>query len=175
MTDAPQSDSAQVDDFDDEPQAGTPSATPQAGEPTGIDALPEWARKEIKTLRANEARARTAEKQRQQADMTEAQRWKAEHEALSTEHTALKVELRSMKAQAILSEAGALDPALLAPLLPDEAVSGDKRSVSAAIARLREQYPRQFKSGSADGGAGRTGVPRATNMNDVIRNLGTRS
>lgn len=137
-----------------QPQVGPQDAT-QAVDPSNLQSLPEWARKELDQTRKELARRRKADDERQKAEMTEAQRLKQQLDDVTGTNTSLATELRSLKAQSLLRDAGARHPDLLADKLSDEALNGDRKARDAEIADLRKQYPGLFHTSSADGAAGR--------------------
>lgn len=149
-----------------QPQAGDDKT--QAVESISIDKHREVQR-EAQNLRTRLKAFEDAEKQRQQAELSEAQRLKVQLDELSGTHTAALAELRSLKAQALARDAGALYPDLVADKLSDEVLNGDKQTRDRAIERLRTQYPTLFRVGTADGNAGRDGVATPATMNDLIR------
>lgn len=171
MSDNPTADATPVD-ADAQPQNGTPNAAP-AADTSSVDTLPEWASKELKALRKENETRRKAEKQRQEAEMSEAQKLQARLEELTGAHSTALQELRSLKAQGIARDAGALYPDLVADKLSDEALSGDKAARDKEIDRLRKQYPGLFRTTSADGGA--RGEAPAGDMNMMLRRAAGRT
>ncbi len=70
---------------------------------------------------------------------------------------------------ALAHQAGAIDPDLIARQLTDAALT-DPRAAERECAELRRRYPRQFRGGRSDGGAGLgSPVPAPDDMNDLIR------
>ncbi len=70
---------------------------------------------------------------------------------------------------ALARQAGAIDPQLIALQLTDAALT-DPQAGEREFAELRRRYPRQFRSGTADGGAGLgSPVPAPVDMNELIR------
>jgi|GEM_PF-4325771 len=157
-----------------ESQADTSEST-QAVEASGSDALPDWAQKELKALRKENETRRRAEKQRQESEMSDVQRTKAQLDELLTAHNTALGELRGLKAQGVARDAGAIYPDLVADRLSDDALTGDKQTRDRELDRIRKQYPSLFRSGSADGGAGRDAPQRPTTMNDLIRQTANKS
>jgi len=72
---------------------------------------------------------------------------------------------------ALAEAAGAIYPDLVADRISDEALTGDKQTRDRELDRLRKQYPSLFRSGSADGGAGRHAPahPGRRDLNAFIR------
>ncbi len=67
---------------------------------------------------------------------------------------------------------GAIDPTLIGPHLTEAALT-DPQAQEREFAELRRRYPRQFRSGRADGGAGRgSTVPGPVDMNTLLRDVG---
>jgi hypothetical protein len=153
------------------PLTGTTSAP--VVDPTSIEALPASWQKEIKALRKEAETYRRAAKEREQADLSEAQRLKQQLDDLAGTHSAALQELRSLKAQGIARDAGALYPDLVADKLSDEALNGDKPTRDKEIDRLRKTYPQLFRVGSSDGGT--RGETTTGDMNQLLRRAAGRT
>lgn len=155
-----------------EPDASTTGETGNA-EAAGVDALPDWAQKEIKSLRAENAKRRKADKQREDAEKTEVQRYKDDNESLKVENERLR---NSVRRNAFVSAIGLPSPRVAYSVLSDAGVEIEyddndqptAKSLDLARRKLRSYDPRVFGDGSADGGAG-GGRPNANDMNALIR------
>lgn len=173
MSDNPTADATPVD-ADSPSQVDTHSDTP--AESLNPKELLDNLRKknsEAEGLRRQLRKYEQAEKDKQQSEMTESQRYKAQLEELTGAHSTALQELRSLKAQGIARDAGALYPDLVADKLSDEALSGDRAAREKEVERLRKQYPGLFRTGSADGGA--KGETQAGDMNQMLRRAAGRT
>ena len=70
---------------------------------------------------------------------------------------------------ALAHQAGAIDPDLIARQFTPEALT-DPRAAEHEVRELRRRYPRQFRGGRSDGGAGLgSPVSGPVDMNALIR------
>ena len=161
-----------------EPQAEgqEPQATPQEGkgqEPTQEPAAkPTLSADELaaqlKEVRAEAARRRKNEdalqaklKEHEDAKLSETEKTTKRVGELETTNQTLTNRIKELTAENIAAKAGAIDPDLIASKLKDQLEMGDDFVVTnadAAIAKLREKHPQQFRatttpSGGADQGA----------------------
>lgn len=159
--------------------------TDQASEPSTIDSLPEWAKKEIRSLRKEAGTYRNRVKEFEDAQKTEGER---QAEALkAAEDRAKTFEQRYREAQGRISltqAASAIPNVYDSDTVADLAMShleyddnGQPTNVSEAIDKVRELRPRLFPSsgGSGDGGRGNGQDGQPIDLNAAIRQqLGAR-
>ncbi len=131
----------------------TPAQPTQVVDLSKLEALPESWQKEIKALRQENAKHRTAAQQQSDASATEAQTLRTQLDELTPKYTDLQSKYDTLRAQIALRNAGADDEAadLLAAKL-DTAVLDDADKLSKAIDKLRQERPRLFRVASLDGG-----------------------
>lgn len=121
----------------------------------------ETIRKQREQEKALKGRLKELEQAKAKLDQIEdAQRSETEKLAKRAEEAETRLremesEMRLLKATRAAAAAGAVDPDLVADRIPAEAL-GDERALEAAIADLKQRYPRQFAqttgAGSVDAG-----------------------
>jgi hypothetical protein len=153
----------------------------QAPAPNSVDALPDWAQKQIREARKDAAKYRTRVQEFEDAQKTEAER--AADALKAAEERAQQYEQRYQSAIAqsavtdAASKAGAISARAVYMLIRDDITfddAGDPSNIAELIGKARSDEPQLFRAsgGSGDGGKGtNNGPPSTTDMNAVIRGL----
>jgi len=156
------------------PPVGEPAApvttapatgTGTAGALEGIEALPDWAQKELRSVRGEAANYRKRLKDIEDSQLSETERLRAELKTAADERDAHATELQRLRAETAAASAGALYPDLVAARISPDALS-DKPATDKEIKRLRDAYPAMFRPLHGNGDGAGAGLP-AGNQNDM--------
>lgn len=171
----------QVDAEATAPEAGDSTddsqRTDQASEPSTIDSLPDWAKKEIRSLRKEAGTYRTRVKEFEDAQKTEAERQAEALKAAEERATQFEQRFRDANARTAVTDAatkaGAVAPSLIYRAVRDDLQfddDGNATNIAEVLDALKASEPQVFRAagGSGDGGQGGQG-PQTLDLNAAIR------
>jgi len=154
------------------PPVGESAAAVTTAPPTGegIEALPDWAQKEIRSVRGEAANYRKRLKDIEDSQLSETERLRAELKTAAEERDAHATELQRLRAETAAASAGALYPDLVAARISPDAL-GDKPATDKEIKRLRDAYPAMFRPLHGNGDGAGAGAPGGgpTDINAMLR------
>lgn len=168
------------DDVDDtQPQAGNDDVQDDVDDTTNDSLSPDDAtklRSELKRVRAEAAKYRTAAKKAEDADLSERQKLERDKTALEARVAQLETSLRDKTVQTIASKVGVKTDLAdtISPLLDwDEIDADDPKAIERAIKELVKDRP--SLSGRPDGldggagrGSGRSGAGNEPTLTDLL-------
>lgn len=142
-----------------------------------IETLPQWAQKEIKTVREEAARRRVEAKNAEEKARLDAmsEQEKAIERVRSEERSRTDSLLINLSVEAALAKADIINPEKSGRLLDLDDVrvndQGKIEGLDAAVATLIEDFPNLVAGSNTNPALGNrgSGLPVATSMNDVIR------
>lgn len=138
-----------------DPPADPPTEPKADPSPQSVDELPEWAKKEIKDLRSENARRRKADKQAEDANKTELQKRDEEISELRTTNEALQ---RQVRRASFIESIGLPNPRAAWGYVLDGTVeiewdeNNKAKNLEQIRKTLKEEDGALFGNGSADGG-----------------------
>lgn len=159
--------------------AGADADAPSHGQsaaPTGFDALPKETQDEIKALRRENAKYRTAAKDREDAGKSELEKLTGERDDYKNRYEALDAKYRESRAESVFTnaatKANARSPRTLFRAIKSDLEFDDQgaaTNIDALIEALQKDEPDLFRTVEGDGGKGRSSMASGNDLNGLMR------